>query len=125
MYEDGLKCIKNEHEDCKYYIPTADMYGRKSGYYGSCSNKNRFVHKRHEFSIYNGEVCWMLTPNNTSKGCWGCNNYSHENIISKRINLFRRVLYTTGISRPRVWGMILNEWIHPEPEYECECNKKE
>jgi hypothetical protein len=123
-YEEGLKSPKNEHEDCRYYIPSADMYGKKNGYYGLCLNEKRFTHIRKECSIYNGEVCWCLNPRNSPTGCGGCKSYSHENIISKRINLFRRVLNTTGISRPRVWGMILEKWLRPEPEYECECNKK-
>jgi hypothetical protein len=124
-FEDGLKSPKNEREDCKYYIPDADTWGKKSGYYGLCSNKERFIHLRKECSIYNGEVCWGLIPRLAPNGCGDCNHYDHENIISKRINLFGRVLNTTGVSRPRVWGMILDGWLHPEPEYECECNKKE
>lgn len=96
-YEDGLESPKNEYEDCKYYIPSADPYGKKDGYYGLCSNEERFAHIRKECSIYNGEVCWSLNSRNSPKGCGGCNTYSHENIISKRINLFRRVLNTTGI----------------------------
>jgi hypothetical protein len=114
----------SEREDCEFYIPSLGMYGGKDGHYGYCSNREQFIHKKYEFSIYDHEICWALNPRNAPNGCGDCVNYKHKNIINQRIYLIRRILRTSGISNPRVWGLMLENWLHPfEPD--CECNKLE
>jgi hypothetical protein len=113
----------NQQEDCKFYIPSLDMYGRKNNKYGSCSNRVKFTDKKQDFSIYDNEVCWMLIPRIAPNGCEKCVQYKHKNIVSQQIYLIRRVLRTTGITRPSTWGWILDNLIHPCPK--CErCDEK-
>ena len=113
--------MMSEREDCESYIPSLDMYGRKQdGYYGFCSNRN--IHERKEFSIYDHEVCWTLNPKFSPDGCGNCSNYIHKNIICQSFYLIKRILRTSGISQPAVWGYILEDLLNPSNDECNECN---
>ncbi len=110
----------DEREDCTFYIPSLDMYGRKDGDWGLCSNRNKFVDKKHDFSIYDHTTCWTLNPKIFSDGCNKCNFYNHNNIINQKIYLIKRILRTTGLSNPFAWGWFLKQLIFPRKKCECE-----